>query len=443
MQAHKLSNSTTADLWNALGEASKKPVSAMAASWTEQPGLPLVSIGPGKSGLTISQERFTVHQKNPKPLEWKIPLAWREAQTAAVSSAPGGFLLEQKSARLPDVSAGQIVKLNAGDVGYFRVAYESVYFGKLVSSAPQWPEADKVNLMSDTWALVAAERRAIGDYFKLVEALREGDGLAQWEQIIAALSFIDSLCIGSKDRPAFQAYGRSLLRPAFDRVGWDATPGEEAARGLLRAALISALSDFADQDVIAAAQERFRNYLVDPKTLPPNLRPAVLDVVGHHADQNTWDKLHELGLKTQSIEEKGVIYLAMATALDPDLARQSLALSLTDELPTTRATRLVFNVSAFGEQPALAWEFAQAQRKQLDPKLGTSGRLRFAPDILRAFSDAKRATELESYAQKFLPPDAKSEIAKTAEEIRFKADLKRRLLPDIAKWIAAKAPSAP
>src|ERR1044072_6936093 len=59
LQAHKLSNSTTADLWSALGEASKKPVSALAASWTEQPGLPLVSLGPGKSGLPVTQERIT------------------------------------------------------------------------------------------------------------------------------------------------------------------------------------------------------------------------------------------------------------------------------------------------------------------------------------------------------------------------------------------------
>jgi hypothetical protein len=57
---------------------------------------------------------------------------------------------------------------------------------------------------------------------------------------------------------------------------------------------------------------------------------------------------------------------------------------------------------------------------------------------MRGFSDAKRATELEVYAQKNLASDAKSEIAKAAEEIRFKADLKARLLPEIAKWIAAK-----
>ena len=50
------------------------------------------------AGLTISQERFTVHQKNPKPLEWKIPIAWRDVR--AYRHFPRVFLLEQKSATL-------------------------------------------------------------------------------------------------------------------------------------------------------------------------------------------------------------------------------------------------------------------------------------------------------------------------------------------------------
>src|SRR5213082_1058283 len=70
IQAHRLSNSTTADLWNALGESSRKPVTAIAASWTEQPVLPLVLMTSTESSVTVSQERFTVHQKSPKPLEW-------------------------------------------------------------------------------------------------------------------------------------------------------------------------------------------------------------------------------------------------------------------------------------------------------------------------------------------------------------------------------------
>jgi aminopeptidase N len=437
MQAHKYSNSTTADLWIALGEASKKPVSALAASWTEQPGLPLVSVSADKSGLTTSQERFTVHQKNPKPLEWKIPIAWRDVQADSTSSSRV-FLLETKSAVLPDVQPGQVAKLNAGDIGYYRVAYDSAHFQKLLASVAHFPEADKVTLVSDTWALVQADRRPIADYFKLVETLRGDDGLALWEQITTALSYIDWLYIGSKDRPAFQTYARSLLRPVFDRLGWDPKPGEEAARGLLRVNLITTLGDLADQGVIDIARERFQKFLADPQTLAPDLRPAVFGVVGRYADQKTWETLHELGLKTKSIEEKGRFYFALSAALDPDLAKRTLPLSLTDELPASRAVGLVTSVSRSAEQPALAWEFAQAQRKQLEPKLDALGKVRFLANIMRGFSEANRAVELESYAQKYLPTDAKSEISKAAEEIRFKSDLKARLFPGIAKWIEAK-----
>ena len=50
--------------------------------------------------------------------------------------------------------------------------------------------------------------------------------------------------------------------------------------------------------------------------------------------------------------------------------------------------------------------------------------------------------ELENYARENMGADAGSEVTKAAEEIRFKADLKARLYPELAKWIAAR-PAAP
>jgi aminopeptidase N len=434
--AHRLSNSTTADLWNALTELSRKPAAAIAASWTEQPGLPLILMKSTGSDITVSQERFTVHQKQPKSLEWKIPIAYSDV--SSTTSPPKVFLLEQKSATLPDVQPSQNVKMNAGDVGYFRTQYDSGHFEKLLALVAQLPEADKVNLVSDAWALVQADRGSISDYFKLVEGLREDNSLALWEQITATLSAIDFLYLGNSERAAFQAYGRSLLKPVFDRLGWEPKKGEEVTTGLLRTKLITELSEFGDEDVIASARERFKKFVADPNSLPPDLRPAVLDVVGRHADQKTWDKLHELGLKTQSIEEKRNFYYTMAAALSPELAKRTLPLSLTDELPASRAIFLVVWVARDGEQPEIAWKFAQANREKLDAKLGAMAAVRFVPYLMRGFSDARRATELETYAQKYMPAGARSEVEKAAEEIRFNADLKPRIVPEIRKWLNEK-----
>src|SRR5438874_880031 len=74
--AHKYSNSTTADLWNALSEASGKPVGEIAAAWTEQPGFPVVTMKRDGEKASLSQERFTINFPNAPALEWKIPLTY-------------------------------------------------------------------------------------------------------------------------------------------------------------------------------------------------------------------------------------------------------------------------------------------------------------------------------------------------------------------------------
>src|SRR5947208_10672412 len=74
--AHKYSNSTTADLWNALSEASGKPVSEIAAAWTEQTGFPVVIMKRDVEKISLRQERFNINFPNAPALEWKIPLTY-------------------------------------------------------------------------------------------------------------------------------------------------------------------------------------------------------------------------------------------------------------------------------------------------------------------------------------------------------------------------------
>src|SRR5947209_7044788 len=79
MRAHALSNTTTADLWAALEAASGKPVAVLAAAHTEQPGVALirgeVSCVGDRQRIVLRQERFTLHDPNPRPLRWPVPVA--------------------------------------------------------------------------------------------------------------------------------------------------------------------------------------------------------------------------------------------------------------------------------------------------------------------------------------------------------------------------------
>src|SRR6266702_1483722 len=282
MATHKFSNSTTADLWNALSESSGQPIAEIAAGWTEQPGFPVVKVKRGEGGkVSLTQERFTINFRNAPPLEWKIPLTY----SIDVGQAPVSVLMTGKSAHLQNIPADRALKLNVKGAGNYRVEYDEPSWNLLLRTLPQMGVEDRVDLLSDAWALVQANRASVSRYFELVDKLPSSTELAEREQIINVLDVINRLLIGRPEREKFQAYARSILRLTFDALGWDPKASEPAAAGNLRASLINALGDLNDQEIVASCRERFKKYLTKPQSLQPDLRPPVLAVVGRYADE--------------------------------------------------------------------------------------------------------------------------------------------------------------
>ena len=221
--AHKYSNTTTADLWQALTEVSGKPVGEIAPGWTEQPGFPVVKVEREKDTIKLTQERFTVHFPDPPALQWQIPLTYLTLDQPATS----GFLLREKNASLPnEFPDDKAIKFNLEDAGYYRVEYDRASWDLLVAQMGRLSEADRVNLLIDAWALVQANRTPLAHYLGLVDKVVGDDQVAVYDQIIDTFTFINRLLAGDPARPRFQQYARAVLRPAFDRVGWEAKPGE-------------------------------------------------------------------------------------------------------------------------------------------------------------------------------------------------------------------------
>ena len=429
--AHKYSNSTTADLWTALSEASGKPVGEIAAGWTEQPGFPVVKVNRDAENVSLTQERFTTHFPNAPALQWKIPLTYRVVGDAK----PQSRLMTDKIDKLQKIPIDRALKVNADGAGNYRVEYDEPSWKLLLDALPKLSVADRVNLLGDAWAFVQANRAPLSTYFDLIERLPAGVELAEREQIINTFDYISRLLVGNPTREKFRSYARSILRPTFDQLGWEPKKDETPRAALLRASLIDALGDLDDQGIVAGCRERFQKYIVDPASVAPDLRPPIFRIVGRYTDDATWNELHELGLKTTSTEEKQNYYDALAAARDPKLAAQTLQISLTDELPTSRAVFLVAKVARDSEHPDLAWNFAKANMKALLAKTDALGVNRYAPSLFTFFSDQSRADELKAYAKTNLPATSGKEVAKAVDEVEFRAEFKRRLANQLTAWI--------
>ncbi|MEY2493367.1 MAG: hypothetical protein QOH24_2318 [Verrucomicrobiota bacterium] len=429
INAHKYSNSTTADLWNALSETSGKPIAEIAAGWTEQPGFPLVTVKRERGGhVSLLQQRFTIGFEDNLGLLWKIPLTY----FIDGQSAPVTMLMSDKRAELTEVPDDRALKLNVNGAGNYRVAYDAPSWKLLLAALPGMTAPDKVNLLSDGWAFVQAGQQPLAFYTDLVARLPQDTVLAVREQIINVFDFINHLLAGAPEAEQFRSYARRVLHPALEALTFQPKAGEPPTASLLRASLVQELGLLADKQTIRECRQNFESYLKNPSSLPPDLRAPTFAIAMRNGDAKTWEKLHELGMKTTSTEEKQIYYDALAFATDPALIKRTLAIALTDELPTSRAVFLVTKVARESDRPDLVREFAKANIKGLLAKVDALGANSYIPSLFTFFNDPYRIEELRSFARANLSEGSNKPVEIAADEIRFRAELRKRLLNQIA-----------
>ena len=335
---------------------------------------------------------------------WQVPVAvgplWavRPAETVLLQGEP------------KDIAAGRCgepLKLNVGDIGYYRVAYDAAGRAALAKSFALMPPADRVNVLADSWALVEASRGTPASYLELVEEIGGDESHAAWEQVIRVVTRLDRLQRGRRERPALQAYARTKLRPAFDRLRWDEARPEAADDGPLRARLIRTLGEFGDKGVLRSEAAVRR--------LPAESGVAVAgaarcsDLPGRtDSGRARYDILLSLARKTTKASERERYYMAAASARDPALARGTLDLALTDASPRARSAESSMRWHLPASIPSSPGIFAK-KFAGAGEQAGPSFRNYFVTNLLRNFSDAERATELASFAPAHATPEGRAD----------------------------------
>jgi aminopeptidase N len=425
---HKYSNATTADLWSGLAEASGKPVEEIAAAWVHQPGFPVVSVSREGDNVHLRQERLTMNFKESAASIWPIPLTY----LVSGRKETGTTLMKEAEMTLSDIPASAALKVNADGAGNYRVQYDQKSWDLLLASLANLSVPDRVNLLSDQWALVQAGRAPLLSYFDLIKKLPTATELAERDQIISAFDLMNGLLENDPVQERFQQIAREILRPTFDALGWESKPGEPARWIDLRASVIGALGDLGDPEIKKGCQERFRAMADTGKRLSPDMRRPILMVVGRYADEATWNKLHQLGLATTNIGEKQDYYEALARTTDPDLIKRTLQIALTNELPTSRATSLISHVERYCDRPELAWDFAKENMPALMAKQDALGAQSYVPSLFYFFSDPEHVQALQDYSKANREMVNEKEVAKGVDEIEVRAALKSRLLIELA-----------
>src|SRR5262249_7019514 len=149
-----------------------------------------------------------------------------------------------------------------------------------------------------------------------------------------------------------------------------------------------------------------------------------------------YDTLIALARKSTVTIERVRYYNAAAGARDDSLARDTLALTLTRELPSTLVNGLISEVAQSGWQPQLAWDFIKQNLDALTARQGPDFRDEFVPNFMINFQDETHATELAQFAPAQATTGGRVMTARALEALALGADAKSRTLPLIDRWIS-------
>lgn len=432
MAKHAYDNTVTQDLWTALEAASGTPVKAIAADFTLQSGVPLISLDgarcvAGKTSLALTQGRFGTDAVSRTPRAWRVPV------TASVLGNPSlGKAVITGKGSLETEGCGPVI-LNKDRTGYYRVKYDAASYGALRDNFAKLDPADQLALLYDSWALGTSGDAPIVRYLELAKRTpADADPLVQ-RQIVGVMERLRGLYAGQPGEAAFNAYALETLKPMLIRIGWNIGTGEAANVSLLRTGLIGALARLGDEETIAEARRRYAASQSDPAAMPPALRGAILGAVGRAADQATWGDLKAKAAAAKSPLEQRQFLGAMAAAKDPALAKQSLEFFLTDAVPKQLAPGLIGGVT--GTHPDLGWNFYLARRAEIDARLDPLQKLEYGPGLASAFSDAKKAAELQAFAKANLPADAKKSVDEAVAGILYDAQIRSVRLTSLTRWL--------
>jgi aminopeptidase N len=439
MRERRYSNAAAGDLWHHLARASGRDVAAVAASWTDQPGVPVVSLTQdcrgGRTLVRLAQRRFAV-EPGLTPQRWRIPVQLRQGGRQST------LLLDAAEAEHPLGPCSRApVLANAGGRGYYRVKYAADAQPALAAALPGLDPADRMTLLSDSFALAQAGEQTLSGYLALLKHLPAAEGpgrAALFAQAGDALGFLDDAFAGLPAQAHVHDAARALFGPELKRLGWAPQAGEPATAASLRARLIGLLARFDDAEAIAEARARFEADASGRAPLPPALRPGIVAAVGRHATDGEFAHLRQQLLAAGSEEDRWLLASALAASGSPAQVEAVLALSLSGQLPPNIACELPGLVARAGRFGSRAYDFTKQNFEALAKLAGIGpfgGSRWLLPNAAQAFHDTAHAAALMEDQQRLAGDAGAAEAGRVAARIRLHAAVRER---EAGHFIAAR-----
>jgi aminopeptidase 2 len=253
-----------------------------------------------------------------------------------------------------------VLKLNAGQTGFYRVSYAPPLLEALGGALGSLPIADRVGLVSDLFALAKPGFHSARLPLEFAQNLQTERSHVVLTEAAAGFDAVREVwCAGgSPVAAALDALAAAIYGPIVGELGWAPAAGEPDTTALLRALAVRAASSARHPATLAEARTRFDAYRGgDASALPPELRGAVFAAVLKTGGEAEYDAIVALYRKEEAQDQK-VVLLSSLGAAPAALMPRALEFMLSPDVRNQDAIYLLRSVK--GDGLPIAWGFIKA-----------------------------------------------------------------------------------
>jgi len=401
-------NATAGDFLDSLGTAGSQSVARPFSTFLNQPGVPLVSVRLDCDGavptLHLTQKRaLPLGSTGSTAHTWQIPVCARYGDGSA--SYRDCTLLAEASAewKLPQAKGCPAwVMANADGKGYYRTRYEGNLLSALLADGAQrLSAAERVAALGDVDALTSFGDIKSGDALALVPQYA-GDPVRQ--VVGSAIDITEGVnhdLVPSELRPHYSRFVAKAFGERARQLGWNAKPGEEAETRLLRLRIVPLVAVWGNgRDLAEPARQLAEKWLTDRKSVDPDIANSVLTVSARTGDEAFFKQLVAALPATQDRHQRELIFGALGSFRDPQIAGAAMHLILKPEFDLRESIPLLFGPLSTPELRRLPFEFTMKNYEAIVAKIPTGSTFgfgEFLPFAGAAFCDQKSAEEVNAF----------------------------------------------
>ncbi len=347
-------NATAAQLWSALGEVSGKDVEGTLGNFITMPGVPLVTVEVIDSKkLRLTQKRFMNYgDAAPEEILWQIPVAIKYndgKETKEIS-----LVMSQPEEVITLESSGELQWLfpNVKSAGYYRWNVPEAMLANLAENSQKYLNAEeRIGLLRNLSALLDAGEMSGGNYLKTLNSFVGDPEPVVIDNLISGLGKVKDAFAPDDLKKEFAAYVNRILKPALDRFGLEAKPGESEEVSLLRPSLISWLADEGENEQIQIYLTGLaKKYLNEPASIDPSLAGLAVNTYAKDGDIKLFEDFKNRFEIAQAPAVRARFLRAMGNFEDPEIIKTALEYSLQAKLSAQEVMSIPYSVSGGSEK---------------------------------------------------------------------------------------------